>query len=178
MRMRAGFVTESAFDPLLAAKFSMRTIQSFGRQLRTKRSRGRLDRLANVIDQALHEGRVIAFSHHADQWLSTRFADDKTPTALELGFGRGDAFLDAVGLQRLRAPVEPDVLEKLRKRFELAQEFARRRSPFDQCGKHLQTCDEAVPRGRMVRQDDVPRLLAADVAAALAHLLEHVAVAN
>src|SRR5437764_5435354 len=114
MRIRAGFVTESAFDPLLAAKFSMRTIKSFGRQLRTKRSRGRLYRLANFIDQALHEGRVVAFSHHADQWFGARFTDHQPATALELGFGGGDAFLDAVGLQRLRTSVEADVLQELR----------------------------------------------------------------
>jgi len=30
----------------------------------------------------------------------------------------------------------------------------------------------------MVGEDDVPRLLAADVAAALAHLLQHVAIAD
>src|SRR5205823_9727138 len=119
MRIRAGFVTESAFDPLLAAKFSMRTIKSFGRQLRTKRSRGRLNGLANVIHDALHEGRVVAFSHHADQWLRARFADHQPPTTLELGLGRCDTFLHAVGLQRLRASVEAHVLEKLRERLEL-----------------------------------------------------------
>src|SRR4051794_34281393 len=118
MRIRAGFVTESAFDPLPGAKFSMRTIKSFGRQIRTKRSRRRLDRLANVIDHALHEGRVVAFRHHTDQWLGARFADHETPTTLELGFRGGNALLDAVGFQRLRTAVEAHVLEKLRKRLE------------------------------------------------------------
>src|SRR4051794_9255832 len=125
MRIRAGFVTESAFDPLPGAKFSMRTTKSFGRQLRTKRSRGRLDGLANVVDQALNERRVVAFRHHADQWLGARFADYQSSPALELGFGCSDAFLDAVCLQRLRAAIETHVLEKLRERLELAQELAR-----------------------------------------------------
>src|SRR5438067_13889298 len=135
MRMRAGFVTESAFDPLPGAKFSMRTIKSFGRQLRTKRSRGRLNGLANIVDDALHEGRVVAFGHHPDQGLGAGFADHQPPTTLAPGFGCGDTLLDAVGLQRLRASVEAHVLEKLRKRLELAQEFARRRSPFDERGE-------------------------------------------
>src|SRR4051812_8151859 len=113
MRIRAGFVTESAFVPLPGAKFSMRTRKSFGRQLRTKRSRGRLNGLANVVDHALHEGRVVAFGHDADQWLRTGFADHETSAALELGPGCGDAFLDAVRVQRLRAAVEAHVLEEL-----------------------------------------------------------------
>ena len=87
-------------------------------------------------------------------------------------------FLNAVGLERLRAAVEADVLEQLRQRLELAQHLARRRLGFDQGGEHLEPCDQPVAGGRMVGEDDVARLLAADIAAALAHLLEHVAVAD
>src|SRR5213082_786953 len=103
MRMRAGFVTESAFDPLPGAKFSMRTIKSFARQLRTKGSRGRLNRLANILDQALDERRVLALGHHADQRLGTRFADHQAPPALELGLRGGDPLLHAIRCERLRA---------------------------------------------------------------------------
>ena len=87
-------------------------------------------------------------------------------------------FLHAVGLERLRAAVEADILEQLRQRLELAQQLARRRLGLDQRGEHLEPRDQPVAGGRMVGEDDVPRLLAADVAAALAHLLEHVAVAD
>src|SRR5947208_7129803 len=114
MRIRAGFVTESAFDPFPGAKFSMRTTESFGRQLRTKRSRRRLNGLANVVDQALHESSVVTFGHHADQGLGARFADYQASAAFELGLGGGDASLDAVRLQRLGAAVETHVLQKLR----------------------------------------------------------------
>ena len=44
--------------------------------------------------------------------------------------------------------------------------------------QHLQRRDQAVAGGRVVRQDDVAGLLAADVVAVLAHVLEHVAVAD
>src|SRR5438128_9786758 len=97
MRMRAGFITESAFDPLPGANFSMRTIKSFGRQLRTKGSRGRLNGLANIVDEALDEGGIVALGHHPDQRFGARFADHEPPTTLELGFGCGDTLLDAVG---------------------------------------------------------------------------------
>src|SRR5881392_2453910 len=119
MRIRAGFVTESAFDPFPGAKFSMRTIESFGRQLRTKRSRGRLNSLADVVDHALDEGRIIAFGHHADQWLGARFADHETSPALELGLRRRNALAHAVRLQRLGTAVEAHVLQQLRQGLEL-----------------------------------------------------------
>src|SRR5256885_7776754 len=103
MRIRAGFVTESAFDPLPGAKFSMRTIMSFERQLPTKRSRGRLDRLADVVDDALDERRIVALGHHTDQRLGARFADDEATLALELDLGGGDSLADAVRFDRRAA---------------------------------------------------------------------------
>src|SRR5438105_1706558 len=122
MRMRAGVVTESAFDPLTGVKFSMRTIMSCDRQLPTKCSRRRLHGLANVVDEALDERGVVALGHHPDQRLGTRFADDETAPAFELGLGGGDALLHAVGLERLGPTVEADVLQQLRQRLELAQQ--------------------------------------------------------
>src|SRR6059058_5538993 len=100
MRIRAGFVTESAFDPLSGAKFSMRTIMSFERQLPTKRSRGRLNRLANVVDDALHECRIVSLGHHPDEGLGARFANDEASPALELGFSGCDSLADAVRFER------------------------------------------------------------------------------
>ena len=44
--------------------------------------------------------------------------------------------------------------------------------------QHLQGRHEPVARGGIVGQDDVPGLLAADVEAVLAHVLQHVAVAD
>src|SRR5437764_14273404 len=110
MRIRAAFVTESAFDPLPGAKFSMRTIMSFERQLPTKRSRGRLDRLANVVDDALNKRCVVALGHHPDEGLGARFADDEASAALELGLGGGDSLAHAVRFER-GATIEPHVLQ-------------------------------------------------------------------
>src|SRR3954453_4759383 len=99
-RMRAGFVTESTFDPLPGVKFSMRTIMSCDRQLPTKCSRRRLHGLANVVDHALDEGRIVAFGHHPDQRLGARFADHEAPAALQFRLGGGDALSHSVGLER------------------------------------------------------------------------------
>ena len=49
---------------------------------------------------------------------------------------------------------------------------------FDQRCEDLESGDETVTGRRMIGEDDVAGLLAADVAAALAHLLEHVAVTD
>src|SRR5256885_1369091 len=138
MRIRAGFVTESAFDPLPGAKFSMRTIMSFERQLPTKRSRGRLNRLANVVDDAPHERRIVTLGHHPDQGFGARFADDETSAALELGLGGGDSLTNAVRFERGTA-IEAHVLEQLRQRLELTQQLARRRAPFNQRREHLES---------------------------------------
>jgi hypothetical protein len=53
----------------------MRTDDLFDAQLRRKRSRGRCDSLANVVDQPLHECRVIALGHDPDQWLGAGLSD-------------------------------------------------------------------------------------------------------
>src|SRR3546814_7501512 len=58
------------------------------------------------------------------------------------------------------------------------QQFARRLRGRDELGEHLQRRERAVAGGRMVRQDHMPRLLAADVEAALAHPFEDIAVAD
>src|SRR5689334_14075030 len=99
IRTRAVAVIESAFVPLPGAKFSMCTIKSFGGQIRTKRSRRGLNRLANVVDDALDQLGIVAFGHHPDQRLGPRFADDEAALAFELGLSRCDALADAVGLE-------------------------------------------------------------------------------
>src|SRR5436190_6983756 len=104
MRMRAVFVTESAVFPLLGAKLSMCTRSSLGRQIPRKRSRRRLHGLADVVDDPLHERRVVALRHHPDQRLGARLADDESALALELGLGGRDALANAVRLERFGAP--------------------------------------------------------------------------
>src|SRR5689334_4493880 len=109
----------------------MRTRSFSGPQMRTKGSRGALNRLANVVDQPFDELRVVAFGHYADQRLGPRLADDQPTAALELGFGGGYPLLDAIGFERSLAAVEPDVLEKLRYWVEQVQDLARRLAAVD-----------------------------------------------
>ena len=87
MRTRAGFVMKAAFDPLLGAKFSMCTETVFGGQIPRKRSRRRLNRLADVVDNALDERRIVALCHDPDQRLRARFAYDEAAPSLQFGFG-------------------------------------------------------------------------------------------
>src|SRR3546814_14181411 len=49
---------------------------------------------------------------------------------------------------------------------------------LDDLAEDLQARDEAVAGGGVIRQDDVPRLLAADIVAVAAHRLQHMAVAD
>src|SRR3546814_8458733 len=76
------------------------------------------------------------------------------------------------------APGEADILQKLRHRIELMQQFARRLRGRDELGEHLQRRERAIAGGRMVRQDHMPRLFAADVEAALLHPFENITVAD
>src|SRR4051812_13369420 len=113
IRIRAGIVTDPTSAPPRAAKLSMRTATAFRSQMRRNGSRRRLDGLANVVDEALDQSRIVAFGHHPDQGFGARLADDQPAAALELGLRCGDALADAVGLERLGAAVEADVLEQL-----------------------------------------------------------------
>src|SRR3954447_16104178 len=112
IRMRAMALIDSAFDPLPRAKFSMRTMTAFDRQTPRKCSRGRLDRLANIVDQSFDQLRVLAFGHHPDQRLGAGLADHQPALPLQLGFGGRDSLADIVHLERLAAAVEADVLEQ------------------------------------------------------------------
>src|SRR3546814_6563219 len=81
------------------------------------------------------------------------------------------------GFERLAAG-EADILQQLRHRVELVQQFAGGFFRYDHFGEQLQRRERAVAGRRMIRQDHVPRLLAADVEPALAHPFEDVAVAD
>src|SRR5438874_2936948 len=105
MRIRAVDVTLLAFDPRFAAKFSMCTATSLGRQSPRKCSRDRLDRLADIVDDALNHGHVLGFGHDPDHRLGPRLANEQAALTLKLALGGGDAFPDAVGLQRLAPAV-------------------------------------------------------------------------
>src|SRR5690242_14954353 len=110
IRTRAVDVILRVFDPLPGAKLSMCTASSCGRQLPRNGSRRGLDGLANLVNDALDQRRVVAFGHHPDQRFRSRLADDETALALQLSLRRSDALAHAVRLERLGAPAETHVL--------------------------------------------------------------------
>src|SRR5512139_2326383 len=123
-RTRAGFAVIAALRAPYGAKLSMRTVFLFEAQLRTKGSRRALYRLADVVDQPLYELRVVAFGHHSDQWLRAGLADDEAAPPFQFCLCGGDPLLNAVGLERSLATVEPDVLQQLRYWIEQVQHLA------------------------------------------------------
>src|SRR3546814_19219290 len=80
-------------------------------------------------------------------------------------------------VERLAAG-EADILQKLWHRVELMQQFARRLRGRDELGEPLQRRARSVAGRRMVRQDTLSRLFAADIKAAFLHPFEHMAVAD
>ena len=102
---------------------------------------------------------------------------DEAAMAVETLFGVLDGGADIGVFERFAALVA-DVLEHLRQRVEAVADLGYRLALLLHHRQHLQRGDEAVARGGVVRQDDVAGLLAAEVVAVLAHLLEHVAVAD
>ena len=91
--------------------------------------------------------------------------------------GVGDRLGDRRILERLAA-VEADVAQDLRQRIEAVADLADRPAELLHHRQHLQRRDEAVAGRRIVGEDDVAGLLAADIVALLAHPLDHVAVAD
>ncbi len=81
-------------------------------------------------------------------------------------------------VERLAAILVADVLQDLRQRLEPLADLAHRLAALRHHREHLQRGDQAVAGGREIRQHDMARLLAADIVAVLAHLLDHVAVAD
>src|SRR5207253_78302 len=71
-----------------------------------------------------------------------------------------------------------EILHDLRHGLEAPADLARRASVALDHRQHLQRRDQPVSGGGEVRQDDVARLLAADIEAALAHRLADITVAD
>ena len=81
-------------------------------------------------------------------------------------------------LSQRRAAGEADIAQQLRHRREDVADLARRRAGLDDRRQHLQRGDQAVAGGGIIAEDDVARLLAAEIAADAAHLLDDIAVAD
>ena len=73
---------------------------------------------------------------------------------------------------------DPDIEQHLREALEVARQLGEHALLAAHDGEHLERGDQAVARGVVVEEEDVARLLAAQVVAAAAHGLDHVAVAD
>ncbi len=101
----------------------------------------------------------------------------RRPWPLRRCLGVLDGGADLGVLERLAALVA-HVLHHLRQRLEAVADLRHRLVLLLHHGQHLQRGEQAVAGRGVVGQDDVARRLAADIVAVLAHVLEHVAVAD
>jgi len=108
--------------------------------------------------------------HHPDQPFGSRGPHQNAARAVEAGFALGDGGPHGLAFER-RPGGEADVLEPLRHRIELTGQLAHPAAGPDHFGQHLQAGHQAIAGRRIVREDDVPGGLAAQVEAALAHAL-------
>ena len=72
----------------------------------------------------------------------------------------------------------PCAFEKVRNRIEQVQQFAGLFARLDQRRQHLQRGNCAIAGGRMVEQDHMARLFAANIISAGLHRLQHIAVTH
>ena len=70
------------------------------------------------------------------------------------------------------------ILEHLRHRLEHVADFAHRLAGVDDFRQHLQRGDKSVAGRREIGKHDMARLLAADIEAMLAHMLDDITVAD
>src|SRR6266851_1298243 len=136
------------------------------------------DRLDDLVDDAAHEVRIVAFGHDADQRLGARLAHQDAAGRAELRLGGGDRLGDGVGGQRRVGIADTDVLQQLRHRVKGAEGLARRLAGLDHGRQRLQGGHQSVAGCGMVDHDDMARLFAAEIVAVGPHALEHVAVAH
>src|SRR5262249_24975588 len=78
----------------------------------------------------------------------------------------------------LAAILVAHAFQDLRQRFEAVANLADRPAALRDHRQELERSHETVARGREIRQHDVARLLAADIVAVLAHMLDYVAGAD
>ena len=120
---------------------------------------------------------VDAFRHHPDDGLGPRLADHQPASFAKPALAGADRRLNGLGLQRLAA-IDPNAAQDLGIGREDPADLAQRAVARHDHRQDLQRGDQAIAGPRIVGQDDVAGLLAADVAAAVEHLLQHIAVAD
>src|SRR6185295_10811953 len=137
---------------------------------------GVADEPDDFLHHVAHELLVVALAHDAYDRLGARLAHQEA-SAGELLLAQLDRGQD-FGIAQGRAVLEAHVVENLRRRLEDVDGFAGGAAFLGQDREHLKRRDQSVAGGNEVGKDDVAGLLATDVEAAFAHLLDDVAIAH
>ena len=122
---------------------------------------------------------VVAFRHDADHRLGAGRADDQAAACSpSLALAPSMHLDDALVVERLAAADSARSAASAAPARNALQISRHRLAGRDDARQHLQRRDQAVAGRREIRQHDVAGLLAADVEAVLAHVLDDVAVAD
>src|SRR6476660_4987156 len=111
-------------------------------------------RLDHVINDRFDQSSVIALTHHPDNRFRPRWTHDQASTAAQLPLGARDHRTHLVVIKWL-ALLVANILENLRQRFEPMTKLRHTlAAALDHC-QQLQRGDQAVARGRVVRQNNM-----------------------
>ncbi len=138
---------------------------------------GARQRIDDIVDDPLHQNMIVALSHDANQRLCPRGANHQTAMVAKPLQRVGNRRLNLVVVEGTGA-TKTHVFQDLRDRFEPTAHFRHRSSLPADDGKHLQCGDQTIARRRIIIENDVSGLLATDVIAMLAHVLDDISVAN
>src|SRR4051794_18587444 len=130
-----------------------------------------------MVDHFFDQDLVIAFAHDADDGFGSGRPHEKSPLTMNSSLGFRNCGPDLHIVQGLAVFVT-HIFQKLWKSVKPVTDFRNGLSLLAHDGQNLKCGDESIACGRVVRQYDMPGLLAADVETLLAHLFEHVAVAD
>ncbi len=115
--------------------------------------------------------------HDPDHRLGAGIADHQPAFGTEPRLGGGNRAFDAGRFERA-AIAEAHIAQQLRYRLEHPAHLARLPPGLDDRRQDLQRRDQPVAGRRVIAQDDVAGLLAAEIAAKAAHLFDDIAVAD
>src|SRR5690606_7734396 len=131
----------------------------------------------DLIDDLTDEGVIYPLAHDADQRLGSRFPDQQPAFRAKALLTLRDHPLHLLRQQRIGA-FEADVFQDLRERIEIVADLADRPSLLDNYREDLQRREQPIARSAVIGEDNMPRLLAADIEAIFPHMLNHIAIAD
>src|SRR3989440_11794358 len=136
------------------------------------------DEPGELVRHGAHARAVGALDHHARQGLRARVTNEDAARAVHLALERGHALGEPRDRLDGRLRLDRNVAEDLRELGEAPGERGERLARLGGDAEQGERRENAVPRGRVVAEQDVPRLLTAEVHAQALHLLVHVTVAH